>query len=132
MASDMEVRMKQRCVIALLHAEKIPPNDIHRRLLNVYGDQIVDVSIVRRWVASFSSGNSDVNDKPRSGQPCERLDQFICANRRITSNELCTELNIGFSALETIMATLEYRKVFARCVPRMLTQENKEHRIRTY
>jgi hypothetical protein len=33
--SDMEVRMKQMCVIEFLHAEKIAPNDIHPRLLNV-------------------------------------------------------------------------------------------------
>jgi len=40
MASDMEVRMKQSCVIEFLHAEKKnAPNDIHRRLLNVYGEQ---------------------------------------------------------------------------------------------
>ena len=74
--------MKQRCVIEFLHAEKIAPKDIHRRLVNVYGDQTVDVSTVRRWVARFSSGDSDVKDKPRSGRPCtavtprngERLD----------------------------------------------------------
>jgi hypothetical protein len=29
MVSDMEVRMKQRCVIEFLHAEKTAPNDIH-------------------------------------------------------------------------------------------------------
>ena len=82
MTSDMEVLMKQRCVIEFLHAEKIAPKDIHRRLLNVYGDQTVDVSTVRRWVARFSSGDSDVKDKPRSGRLCtavtprneERLD----------------------------------------------------------
>jgi hypothetical protein len=38
MVSDMEVYMKQRCVTELLHAENIAPKDIHRRLLNVYGD----------------------------------------------------------------------------------------------
>jgi len=70
MASDMEVRMKQRYVTEFLHAEKIAPNDIHRRLLNIYRDQTVDVSTVRQWVACFSSGDSDMKDKPRSGQPC--------------------------------------------------------------
>jgi len=137
MASDMEVRMKQRYVIEFLHAEKIAPNDIHRRLLNVYGDQTVDVSTVRRWVVRFSSGDSDVKDKPRSGRPCtavtprnkERLDQLIRANRRITTREMCTELNIGCNALEAMVATLEYRKVCAMWVPRMLTQEHKEHRM---
>jgi len=58
----------------------------------------------------------------------ERLDQLIRANRRITTRELCTELNISFSALETMVEMLVYRKVCARWVPRMLTQEH-EHRM---
>ena len=65
----------------------------------------MDVSTVRRCVARFNSGERDVKDKPRSGRPCkavtprneERLDQHIRANRRITTWELCTELNIGFA-----------------------------------
>ena len=69
MVSDMEVRMKQRCVIEFLHVEKNAPKDIHRRVLNVYGDQTVDVSTVRRWVSRFSSGDGDVQDKPCSGRP---------------------------------------------------------------
>jgi hypothetical protein len=132
MASDMEVRMKQRCVIEFLHAEKIAPNDIHRCLLNVYGDQTVDVSTVRRWVELFISGYSDMKGKPCSGQPCtavtprteERLDQLICADWRITTRELCVEVNSSFSVLEMMVATLEYCKVCARWVPRMLTQEH--------
>jgi hypothetical protein len=107
MVSDMEVRMKQRCVIEFLHVEKIASNDIHRCLLNIYGAQTADVSTVWQWVARFSSGDSDVKDKPRSGWPCtdvtprivERLDQFIRANRWIMTRVLCAELNIGFNAL---------------------------------
>jgi transposase len=132
--SAMEVRMKQICVIEVLHAGNIAPNDIHRRLLNVYGDQTVDVSTVRRCVARFSSGDSDVKDKPRSGRPCtavtpqneERLDQLIRANRLITARELCTELNIGVSALETmvlsvyIVVSMEInRRHYFRSDPRM-------------
>jgi len=37
MVSDMEVCMKQRCVIEFLHAEKIAPTDIDQSLLNVSG-----------------------------------------------------------------------------------------------
>ena len=44
--SDMEVYMKQMCVIELLHVEKFVPIDTHQYLLNVYGDQAVDVSTV--------------------------------------------------------------------------------------
>jgi hypothetical protein len=42
-----------------LHAEKI---DFHERLLNIYGDQTVDVCTVRRWMVRFGSGKNDVRD----------------------------------------------------------------------
>ena len=129
MASEMEVHMKQRCVIEFLHVEKIA------HLLNVYKDQTVDVSIVRRWVVHFSSGDSEVKDKARSRRSCtavlpwneEHLEQLFHTNWRIMTMELCTELNIGFNVLKTMVATLEYRKVCARWVPQMFTQEYKEH-----
>ena len=47
MLSNMEVRMNQRCFIECLHVEKMELNDIRQHLLNVYGDQTVDMSTVR-------------------------------------------------------------------------------------
>jgi hypothetical protein len=119
MAPHMEVRTKQRGVIEFVHAERIAPVDIHRCLLNVCGDQTVDVSIVRRWVVRFSSGDSDVRDRPRSRWPCtavssrneELVDQLIRAIPWIITRELCTDLNVRFIALETMLATLHYREV---------------------
>ena len=58
MVSYMEVHMKQRGAIGFFHMEKMAPRDIHQHLLNIYGDQPVDVSTVRKWVVHFSSGNS--------------------------------------------------------------------------
>ena len=58
-ASDMEVHMKQRCVTEFMNEEKMAPIDMHRYLLNVYGDQTVDVSTVRQWVVHLMSGSSD-------------------------------------------------------------------------
>jgi len=53
MVSDMELSLKQRCVIEFFHEERMASSDIHECLLNVYGDQTVDVSIVRWWVVHF-------------------------------------------------------------------------------
>lgn len=39
MASEMEAHVLRRRVIEFFHAEKFAPDDIHRHLLNVYGDQ---------------------------------------------------------------------------------------------
>jgi hypothetical protein len=44
------VRFKQRAVVEFLTAEKVPPNEIHRRMQAVYGDHCVDVSTVRSLV----------------------------------------------------------------------------------
>ena len=69
----MEVHMKQRCAIEFLPEEKVRPTDIHQCLLNIhqcllnihqcllniYGDQTVNVSMVRQWVVRFSGGESD-------------------------------------------------------------------------
>jgi hypothetical protein len=68
-----------------------------------------------KWVVRFSSGDSVVKDKPRSGRQCtvvtprneERLHQLIRSNRRITTRELYTELNIGFSAMEAMVRAVK-------------------------
>ena len=53
----MEICMKQRCGIGFLNTEKVAPSYSHQHLLNVHGDQTVDVSTVRLWMVHFSSGN---------------------------------------------------------------------------
>jgi len=47
LASDMEVHLKQIYEIEFLHVAKKALIDIHRHLMNVYGDQTVDLSTVR-------------------------------------------------------------------------------------
>ena len=55
MASDMEVHTEQKYVTEFLHEEKMAPIDIHQWLLNIPGDQTVDVSPVRWWVMCFTA-----------------------------------------------------------------------------
>jgi len=47
MVSDVKVHKNQSCVIEFLHEETIAYTDISVHLLNVSGDQTVDVSTVR-------------------------------------------------------------------------------------
>ena len=48
----------------------IAPTDIHWLLLNVNRDQTADVRTGKQWMVYFSSGTSDVKDKPHSRWPC--------------------------------------------------------------
>jgi len=71
MASDMEVRMKQRCVIEFLREEKIAPNDIHRSLLNLFTE--TKQCMLAQWGGGWNVSalaNGDLKDKPRSVRPC--------------------------------------------------------------
>lgn len=89
-----------------------------------------------RSMVLFTNGSGDMKGKPYSEQPYtdvtwneEYFDQLIHANQWIMSRELCTELNINFNALETMVSTLEFHEAYAKWVPQMLTQEQKEHNI---
>ena len=68
-----------------LHVEKMAPTDIHWCLLNIYGDQTVDVSTVRLFVFHFSGGNSDMKDKSCSRQWCRAVTQWneVCLDQLI-------------------------------------------------
>ena len=67
------------------------------------------MSTVRWWVVRFSSDNSGMKDTPWSGWPCtpvtlwneECLNQLICMNWWVMTRELCPDLNISISELET-------------------------------
>ena len=97
MAPDVEVHMKQRCDTEFFHAEKMSLVGTHQCLLNIYGNQPVDVSTMRQWVVHFSRADGRLHP----------------------SN--CTKLSISFNALETMVTMLEYHKVCTRWVPWVLT-----------
>jgi histone-lysine N-methyltransferase SETMAR len=55
-------------------------------------------------------------------------DSHIQNDRRITSRELATMLGISKGNVDKIIHQLGYSKVYARWVPRSLTEEHKEQR----
>ena len=69
--ADIDVRIRQHSVIEFLTAEGEMPIRIHERLKNVYGDAIVDVSTVRRWVrrCKEAEGQTRLADETRSDRP---------------------------------------------------------------
>ena len=142
MAAVAEHRRKQRAVIEFLFLEGESAANIHRRLRNVYGNESLDVSTVRRWIGrikgdSERKGHCDLNDKPRSGRPASAVndesmntaDLIIKANRRVTIDELCNDLGISHGSARNLVEALGYSKVCAKWVPRMLTETLKEQRL---
>ena len=130
MTAPLETRQKQRAVIKFLVAEVETSQKIHNRLKNVYKDNTIDYSNVKRWVQRFKKSTKDhkevckasISDKSRSGRPPTPInpdnktyaDELIRTDRRITVEELGSKLDVSIGSAHSIVASLGYSKVCAR------------------
>ena len=63
--ADCEVRG----VIRFLQAENVRHSEIHRRLVAVYGEHVMNAASVRKWCIMFRNGRTDVHDAEKPGRP---------------------------------------------------------------
>ncbi|UYV63250.1 hypothetical protein LAZ67_2003551 [Cordylochernes scorpioides] len=112
--------------------------EIHRQLVEVYGEMCMDVKNVRKGCREFSEGRENVHDEKRSGRPSlpestvARIDEMVLNNRRITLHEIMEGLNeeCGYFYVQNIVSeVLGYKKVSAKWVPKKLTEEHKRVEI---
>ena len=65
-----------------------------------------------------------------TGENSDRVDALIRENRRITVRELSGIINISDGSVKTIIKQhLQYSKVCAQWIPRLLTDEHKSTRL---
>jgi transposase len=106
----------------------------------VYLDDSVDIRTVRRWVARVHDanlGHASLSDKQRSGRPQtatdedrrNRVDEMIRENRRISQQATANRTAVSRERVQEIIADLGYRKLCARFVPQMLTEDLKQKRM---
>lgn len=127
-----------RSVIRFLQAEGCNAAEIHRRMSLVYGENCMSDSAVRKWCRKFTEGRTDVHDEGGQGRKSvasaslvDRVDQVVRDKRRFTITELSTEFpDISRSSLYKIVTSeLGYRKLCARWVPKMLSEDHKMRRM---
>lgn len=131
-----------RSVIRFFTAKNETAVNIHRNLVSVYGEGCMSIQMVRRWRSWFLEGRQNVHDDERSGRPVTATDNaaiaavrnVVEADRRVTIDEIKIRLppgiEIGRSSIGTIMSdVLNFRKVCARWVPRLLSENHKQQRM---
>jgi len=130
-------RCEVRAVNRFLNAEGVKPIEIHCQLTEVYGESCMNVKNVRKWCREFTAGRTEIHDEERSGRPSisdetvTKVEQIMRQDRRITLDDLCilaTEVSRSTIG-KTLTEKLEYRKVCARWVPCMLTEDHQRQRI---
>lgn len=130
-------RCEVRAVIRFLNAKGVKPIEIHRQLTEVYGESCMDVKNVRKWCREFTAGRTEIHDEERSRRPSisdetvAKVEQIMRQDRRITLDDLCILVpEVSRSTIHRILTEkLEYRKVCARWVPRMLTADHQRQRV---
>ena len=107
-------------------------------LRDVYGDSSMSRTRVFEWHKRFVEGREDVEDDPKSGRPCtsttdtniEKVRQLVRSDRRLTIRVIANEVRMDKETVRTILVdTLGMRKVCAKMVPRLLTEEQKAQRL---
>ena len=109
MAAYADNSFKQKAVIEFLMKEGITAREISDRLKNVHGESALSYPSVRRWLADFKGGRSDIIDMPRSGRPSsavtevnkEHVDELIRSNRRITTRDIIDVIGVGHGAVHS-------------------------------
>ncbi|GBM39367.1 hypothetical protein AVEN_119033-1 [Araneus ventricosus] len=71
--ADCEVRS----VIRFLNAKNVKPDEIHRQLAEIYGENVMIDGMVRKWVRQFNDGRTNVHDEIRRGRPSVVNDGLI-------------------------------------------------------
>lgn len=138
--SEQEVAspVAQRIIIKFLTKEGVKPSEILTRLKAQFGDATLSRTQVFDWASKFKGGRESVENESHDRRPRSSLtDENICAvrdviegDRRLTVDEIASEVGISHGSAHAIITEhLGFRKVCARWVPRLLTENHKEVRL---
>ena len=131
-------KFEVRAVIKYLNLKGMSTKEINEDMIQTLGKDAPLYSTVKKWVAEFKRGKEDVTDDSRAGRPVnvvtdeqsEAVHRAVMSDRRVTIRELVKTLGISFGSIQTILSEVLYmKKLSARWVPRMLTEDQKKTRV---
>ena len=94
---------------------------------------------VRRWKKKFESGVESIKNAPKSGRPksasrkeiVSKIKKIIEGDARFTVRDIARKVGISLSTVYLILKKhLKVRKISARWVPHLLTDEQKRQRVK--
>ena len=100
MATTIEIpfNCEIQSVIRFLQAEGYSAAEIHQRLCNVYGDNVLSDGSIREWCQKFKEGRVDVHVEGGQGRKSmatddvvERVDRMVQERCRFTITELSAD-----------------------------------------
>ena len=127
--------------VAILNAALglIDSKQIFNELCGIYGPQTISMHTVFRWVKAFKAGKFSVEDDTRPGRPKSSVTKANIAavkivveqDARLSVKDIASCTGISKGSVQTILKKrLDLRRVCARWVPHLLTEEQKTQRLK--
>ena len=94
---------------------------------------------VLRWIARFRSGQESLKDNAKSGRPktssskvnVEKIKEILMKDGRYTMRQIACLVGISLARTHHIVKhVLKMKKICARWIPHILTNEQKQTRVR--
>jgi histone-lysine N-methyltransferase SETMAR len=113
-------------------------NKIYEELSNAEGERALSIVTIRRWIAKFKDGETNFEDKPRSGRPREavtseniaKVKEFVTNDSHITTRRLEDVTGVSHERIIHILHNeLQLKKVCAKWVPHKLSADHKANRV---
>jgi len=104
-------------------------------LTEAYGEDCMSRARVFEWHKRFSEGRESLKDDDRPGRPCtavtddnnKKVRDVIRKDRRLGVRAVAEEVNLDRESVRRILREeLNMRKVCAKMVPKLLSDEHKE------
>ena len=104
-----------------------------------FGPSCVSYDTVRRWKKKFESGVESIKKAPKSGRPksasrkelVSKIKEIIEGDARFTVRDIARKVGISLSTVHLILKKhLKVRKISARWMPHLLTDEQKRQRVK--
>ena len=136
----MDGKISEQKVYCKIRAQlRFPPTEIHADLQKVYGNGALKYATVCKCLHHFNDGRESIENYPRAGRPVSVLTEknvatvktLIEEDARYTMQEIEDLSGIHLSSvLKILRERLGLRKICTRWVPHLLTDEQKQSRIR--
>lgn len=135
---NMDLKLQQRASIRFCVLLDKTPSQTLEMLQQAYKEQAMGKTQVFEWHKRFREGKNDLEDAPRPGRPStsktetnvNTIDAMLREDRRLSITKIAEIMKISYGSAEDIVRNvLGYRKVAAKWVPRVISDEQKAHRV---
>ena len=135
---SMDMKLEQRANIKLCVKLGRSGAETFEMIRRACGNEAMSCARCSEWHMRFKRGRTSLEDDERSGRPSkistpknvETIRRLVDEDRRRTIKDIAVIVNMSYGTVQAILTCdLNMHRVAAKFVPRILTPEQKEHRV---